>query len=268
MKMKEKTWLYLLLPPTLLLLSWLFAQCLFYPLLAEGAREGLSFWGKLLWCLLGGLGLGLLAPLAQGFAPPQPKQLLSYALPLAAVLLLAALTNAANAWYRVDVETLPLLLGLGFGPLCLSKRQRKGAFWLWLGLAAILYGLYLAAQACTLPWALNSRYGQAWAGLTIAIRLLQRLGLLAGGFYLLGWPELDTPGRGLAALRWTLYGLYLAWSLLSLLELLLGAQALGGLGGWLSQYPMKDFVGAGLVSVLGGQALCGLWKLAGRRRRA
>ena len=31
---------------------------------------------------------------------------------------------------------------------------------------------------------------------------------------------------------------------------------------------MKDFVGAGLVSVLGGQALCGLWKLAGRRRRA
>ena len=237
-------------------------------LLAEGAREGLSFWGKLLWCLLGGLGLGLLAPLTEGFARPQPKQLLSYALPLAVVLLLAALTNAANAWYRVDVETLPLLLGLGFGPLCLSKRQRKGAFWLWLGLAAILYGLYLAAQACALPWALNSLSGQAWAGLTIAIRLLQRLGLLAGGFYLLGWPEPGSPGRGLAALRWTLYGLYLAWSLLSLLELLLGAQALGGLGGWLSQYPMKDFVGAGLVSVLGGQALCGLWKLAGRRRRA
>lgn len=128
MKMKEKTWLYLLLPPTLLLLSWLFAQCLFYPLLAEGAREGLSFWGKLLWCLLGGLGLGLLAPLTEGFARPQPKQLLSYALPLAVVLLLAALTNAANAWYRVDVKPCPCCWGWVLAPCACPSGSARARF--------------------------------------------------------------------------------------------------------------------------------------------
>lgn len=77
------------------------------------------------------------------------------------------------------------------------QAARKARFGCGLGLAAILYGLYLAAQACALPWALNSLYGQAWAGLTIAIRLLQRLGLLAGGFYLLGWPEPGSPAEAL-----------------------------------------------------------------------